>query len=225
MGDNTEHIWILPLIGGIVALIGLLTPAASVSILYNSVQVWMWGLFSIRQFDYLQLGYITTTRFTQSPVELIISISATLLVFSGALGLVSSANSSRKTGITGKKWITPSILLIVGALVWIIGIEISTQIDVGMSFWEYINPGFGVIGPFLGAILSLIGYAAAKMSPKRPKEVITLKESESLAPYDYSQVPHSFKFCPDCGEKVVDINQQFCVNCGFNFKSFPTSLK
>ncbi len=223
MGDNTEHIWILPLIGGIVALIGLLTPAASVSIIFNSMQVWMWGLFSIRQFDYVQLGYITTTRFTQNPVELIISISATLLVFSGALGLISSANSSRKTDITGKKWIKPSILLIIGALIWIIGFEIYTQIETGISFWEYINPGFGVIGPFLGAVLSLIGYAAAKMSPKLPKEVITLTKPEAPTPYDYSQVPHSFKFCPTCGEKVVDTNQKYCINCGFNLKSFPDS--
>jgi len=219
--DNMQYIWITPLFGGLLAFIGLLTPAATLStyIFGSSAQIWMWGLFSVRIWDIYE-GHITTTRITGDPIELTISIIATLVVLIGVIGLFSSANTSRKLGFAKQKGVVPSIILIIGALIWIIGFEVYSQISTGASFWDFMGPGFGVIAPFLGAVVTLIGYAAVKTSPKRPQEPVTPIKS-TIETQVNTYAPHSLKFCPSCGEKIAEANQQYCINCGHNLKNYP----
>jgi hypothetical protein len=182
--------------------------------------MWMWGLFSIQEYD-LYSGYTEYTRFTQSPIEIVLSIISTMLVLVSALFLISKANSSRKYGTPVESWLKLSILLIIGTIIWPIGLEITSLIDYGSSFWTYIDPGFGVIGPVLGSVLSLIGYGAYRMSPKRTQEMITpMKRKFIVQPQQDTPVSHSFRFCPSCGDRIIQADQQFCINCGFNLKRF-----
>ncbi len=222
MGENKNSIWALPLIGGILALIGLLTPAASYSSYYNTMQFWMWGLMSVRLYDYYE-GYLTVTQFTESPVEIGLSIISTVIILVSAILLISKANSSRKNGVSGVGWLSPSILMMLGTIIWMVGLEIYSQIYSGLSFWTYIDAGFGVIGPFLGAGLSIVGYGVSKMSSKRTQEMIIPMKQGFTSPHISINAAHSFRFCPQCGEKRQQADQHFCINCGFDLKSFPAS--
>ena len=219
--DNMQYIWIVQLISGVLALTGLITPAASFSYPpYVSTQIWMWGLISVKAYDFFQ-GYVIVTQFTEDPVELTICIIATLIVVIGAVGLFSSANKARKLGYSKLKGVTPSILLIIGTLFWIIEFEVLNLVSSGVSFWDAMSPGFAVLAPFLGAVISLIGYGATKTISKSPREPITpiKKTTEKTQAEVYNQ--RSFKFCPSCGEKIAEINQRYCVNCGYDLKNYP----
>lgn len=127
-------------------------------------------------------------------------------------------------GYSKLKGITPSVLLIIGTLIWIIGIEVVTQISTGVSFWDPMGPGFAVIAPFLGAVIALIGYGATKKSPKRAREPISPIKKNTVKTQRDMHTQHSFKFCPTCGEKIAEINQRYCVNCGYDLKNYPSEI-
>ncbi len=228
VGGSKEYNWLIPLFGGIIALIGFVTPAASISNFISTLNIWMWGLFSIKEFDYYTLNYYTATQFTINPIEIIISLISSLIVLIGIISLIAKANSYRKNQSLEGKWISPSILLIIGSLIWIVGMEIYSQIDIGLSFWTFISPGFGVIGPFFGAIITLIGYAVIRSKPKQPREVITPQVGQEIHPYKIQQQPSSLhpqespivkqaiKYCIRCGEKNLK-ESLYCIECGNKF--------
>lgn len=125
-----------------------------------------------------------------------------------------------------RSWVGASVMLMIGTIVWIVGLEINAQMVYDVSIWTNLNPGFGVIGMFLGGILSLIGHVVSKMSPVQPKEVIVPMKKQFMSPEQAYTEPSpvatdlaqsSFKFCPMCGYKMMKADQRYCVNCGEQF--------
>lgn len=229
MTEIRDYVWAFPLTGGVIALIAILTPAAYITVPGNSMYVWMWGLLSIQLY-----GYSNVTQFTQDPGELIISIICSVLVLIGTFAIISSAVSCRKKmrmGIVKRAgWLIPSILLIIGTISWMIGMEINSNIFYGMSLWTYINPGFGVIGMFLGGAVSIVGYGVSKMKGPRREEIFIPMKKEFITPENEISIPKkeiskptltSFKFCPNCGQKIISQEQRFCTNCGFELRGIP----
>ena len=219
MGDIRDYTWAFPIVGGALALIALLTPAAYISIAGDSIYVWMWGLISIQSY-----GYGSATQFTEDPGELIISIICSLLVLISTIVIISKGNSIRTYPKLSKSWVAPSILLIIGTIVWMVGMEINSIVFYGISLWALINPGFGVIGMFLGGALSLIGYGVSKISPKEAREVIIPMKKEFMRSENGISQPSEasvFKFCPNCGYKIIKVDNRFCTNCGFELKGLP----
>jgi hypothetical protein len=215
-----EYDWAFPLVGGIIALIALLTPAAYYSTFSGSMNVWMWGLFSIYAY-----GYGSISTFTQDPGELFISISSSILVLISIIVIISKANKTRNYG-DKSKWLGASISLIIGTIFWIVGMEINGQIFASVSIWSILNPGFGVIGMFFGAILAIIGHGVNKMSPRQPRDLIVSKKSPFVRPIvskpiESSVEPKStsLKYCPKCGDKFILPDQKFCSNCGFEINN------
>jgi hypothetical protein len=215
-----DYDWAFPLVGGIIALIAFITPAGYYSDFSGSINIWMWGLFSIYAY-----GYGSITMFTQDPGELLISVSGSILVLISIIVIISKANKTRNYG-DKSKWLGASISLIIGTIFWIVGMEINGQISAGVSIWSVINPGFGVIGMFMGAILAIIGHAINKISPRQPKDIIVPKKTPFISstvrkPIELSaesDVP-SFQYCPKCGDKFLRPDQKFCGNCGFEIKN------
>lgn len=214
-----DYDYAFPLVGGIIALIAFLTPAGSYSDFSGSMDVWMWGLFSIYAY-----GYGSLTTFTQDPGELLISVSCSILVLISIIIIISKANKTRKYG-DESKWLGASILLIISTIAWIAGMEINGRIFFSISLWSVISPGFGVIGMFLGAILSIIGHGISKMSPRQPRDVIVLKKAQFVSSpasksseFSVESSPPSLKYCPMCGDKFIRQDQKFCGNCGFEIK-------
>ena len=216
MIERKNYFWVPPLIGGILSLIALATPATYISGMGNYIYVWMWGLASIKLYSYY--GYITDTTFTDNMNLLIPSIICSLIIFIGAVVLICFANMNRKgTRVLQEvknKWYTLSILLIITTAGWMIVYEVESQVETGFSWWEYMDPGFGVIGVFLGASISLIGTVVSSYITRQKKRV--------LIPYKQlpMQRPQALptttpKFCPMCGNKIGNETFKFCTNCGF----------
>ncbi len=218
MGDIREKAWAFPIVGGIIALIALLTPTAYLSEYLGSMYVWMWGLLSVQLY-----GYGSNTQFTEEPGELMISIICTIIVLISIIAMLASGSSNKKFRATAKSWVAPSVFLMIGTIIYIVGLEINTYNIGGFSFWSNINPGFGVIGMFLGGIVSLIGYGVSKMSPRQATDIFVAKKTEFMrSEKEIHPTPSSiFKFCPMCGYKIVKTDQKFCVNCGFQFVTEP----
>ena len=222
MGDIRDYQWAFPLVGGVIALLALLTPVAYFSSYSGSMNIWMWGLFSIDAY-----GYGSITRFTQDPGEITLSLISSAIVLICTIAIISSAASCRRNMRIGKikknAWLPLSIMVIVGTALWMIGMEALTY-AYGYSFWSAVSPGFGVIGTFLGAILSIIGFGVSKMSPKETREVILPMKKEFIKLESQFIQPGestSFKFCPNCGQKIISQEQRFCTNCGFELKGIP----
>jgi len=217
MGEIYDYVWGFPLVGAILGIIAMLTPAASIIEFGSSFYLWIWGLVSFQLF-----GYGGMTAYTDNILLIIPSIIISIVIVISIIALLASANKCRndmKVGNIGNsKGLTPSILIIISTIAWIISVEV-VYVSGGMSFWAFTSPGFGVIGMFLGSIIPIIGYAVSKQGIKRrrdldfiPKKSIEMKsESTPIA------VGSALNFCPECGQKTADFTQRFCMKCGFEF--------
>ena len=233
MNREKNYFWIPPLLGGVLSLIALLTPATYINIYEFDYQidfyVWMWGLGSMRSYYAYEDSSYTNTQFTDNINLLIPSIICSILVFIFAVFLIGSANSIR----TGKKeffksrkgFYAVSVLLIITTAVWMIVYEVVSYIEVSQSWWDVMDPGFGVIGIFLGATISIIGIAIANylISQKQrmqihyiEKQQYTIPQSSNQGSYKTQQMSVP-KFCPLCGSKVLISDSKFCMECGFEF--------
>ncbi|MFX1389792.1 MAG: hypothetical protein ACFE9Z_07015 [Promethearchaeota archaeon] len=220
MGDIKEKAWAFPVVGGIIALIALLTPASYISEYYVSMYVWMWGLFSVQVY-----GYGGYTRFTADPGELTISLLCTIFILINIIAMVVIGALNKRQGTSEKNWVAPSVLVIVGTIIYIAGLEINTYLIGGFSYWQNVNPGFGVIGMFIGSIISLIGIGVLKSRTRPPLEVIVPMKKEIVNSVGESTpIGQSMKFCPECGHKILNSSHKFCVNCGFQIESFPSKI-
>lgn len=172
MDKYKNYIWSIPLIGGIISLIALLTPAAYDSSMENYYYYWIWGFVSYK------IGYIEHIGFDEYILSLIPSIICSSILITSMVILIISSNKYRK-GISNMR-LFPGILIITITIVWILLMEIADLIQFGSSFWEPFYPGFGVIGMFIGGALSIIGYAVQKKirEPRKDKNDITPRETE-----------------------------------------------
>ena len=185
MGER-GYSWIFPLIGGLLAIGALFTPAAyhiTNDVMYDGIYIWMWGLI-------IYDGYIHGAIFIfQREPEFFLSnlshefygiftsmISTFGILLSG-IGLIITAkkvkNQRMKPKVASVLWVIFSLILIAVAIFWIITASIyysdlylpRDQLkyennlfeDEDFTFWAYFNPGFCLIGVFIAAGISLIG--------------------------------------------------------------------
>ncbi|MFX1453700.1 MAG: zinc ribbon domain-containing protein [Promethearchaeota archaeon] len=215
MKDFKDYTYLFPKIGSIISLIAFLTPAAYFTSIGSYMYSWMWGLLSTRI-----SGYSSYFGFTLDQTELIISLISSIIVIISMFFLYSAGNSYKKYGYY-KSWLSSSIMLIIGTIIWMVALEIySTTFSI--SFWTYVNPGFGVIGIFLGGVISIIGHFIAK-SPEARKKLYSTKDQKATIPYkqpnyigtyEGKTTSYSPNFCPECGMKILKPDQKFCTNCG-----------
>ncbi|UCC19316.1 MAG: zinc ribbon domain-containing protein [Promethearchaeota archaeon] len=228
MGDIRNYSWAFPIGGGFLAIIALLTPSAYYSDYYQTFNFWMWGLVSYQIYDYYY-GSQNIVMFTDVPQTLSLCIICSILIIICIIGILSSGSSYRRkmrSNISDKaKWLAPSILLIIGAIIWMVGMEIiSLTTPYPTSFWSTINPGFGVIGMFLGGAVSIIGYGISRMKPQETREIILPMKKEFIKTGEVAisaDLTKSFRFCPNCGHQIYKQEQRFCTNCGFEFNGIP----
>lgn len=185
MGETKDYLWPLPSIGGIISIIAILCPAAYFN--YGNpdsffglkyVELWMWNLTKsyIRGWSFgLGFGYHS------GYIDIYLStINFSLifgLVFSCIIIIISSftifyANQVRKRKVKPSKaikfWFLSAIIMITSVIGWMLAQEFaiqqtSTYNDIPFSFWTHFTPGFGVIGPFIAALLILINILLAKI--------------------------------------------------------------
>jgi hypothetical protein len=233
MHTEKNYYWIAPLLGGVLSLIALFTPATYINHYDFDYQwdfyIWMWGLTLSRYYSSYDNSYSSEILFMNDLSLLISSIICSLLVFIFAVILIRSANLNR----TGKKeffkarngWYGWSALLIITTAVWMMLYEVINQMGYYLPNWDTMDPGFGVIGIFLGAMISIIGTAISNnlISQKQRTQISYIEKEQNKIPsstdkgsYKTQQISVP-KFCPICGNTVLIRVSKFCTECGFEF--------
>lgn len=168
------YLWVFPFIGGILAITALLTPVAfSGNYSYISELFWMWGLV-------VSGFYISGINFDLNLISLLSGIGCTIGIAICGVKLIISANKVRKQGESvatlQKSWRSLAITIIILTIVFIIVRDLSESIELtirgnfyyitpyGIEFWNSVSIGYGIIGAFIGAGLTIIGVIAYKIT-------------------------------------------------------------
>ena len=152
-----KYYWFLPLIGGILSIIGIFIPTWYSITVYDE-NIWMWGLIeriTVGEFDFLHAellipGLITTVLILMSSIAIIIF---TWFMFKSKKIQTSAA----------KLLIITSFFELCTVIIYIVAIAIifySYTQSIGYpehDFWRVYNFHFGMITPFIGAALSIVG--------------------------------------------------------------------
>ena len=156
-----EYLWILNIIGSLIILISVLTPTS-----YNDgpplYYVWMTQIGV--DIDPLAI-YLLRTDLLLVAISTILS----LIIFSSGLIVITLTTTYIRSSLNLKKLRWKMILLaglvIASTLAWIIMMESFYNIY-GYNHWSFIGGGykpfFGVIGPFIGAVLIGFGCFARR---------------------------------------------------------------
>jgi len=164
-----KYYWLLPLIGGILSIIGIFIPAWYSITVYDE-NIWLWGLIeriTVSEFDFLHAELLTPGLITAILI-LISSIAITISTLFVVRGKIAQRSAE-------KVWIIAGVFELCTAIIYIVAIEIifySFTQSIGYpenDFWRVYNFHFGMITPFIGATLSIVG---AIMGVLNKKEMI-----------------------------------------------------
>ena len=235
--DPREYIWALPILGGVIGIISLFTPAHHAYDFGISTNVWMWGLYNRSAPDYSEIGFIYTVyaRTDVFPLQYTLSLFLSglipaILILISSITLTVSSNAVR----TGKRdikkfvnvWIGMGIMMIVASIIYIIAIDIAwmnllqyiyrqSYPPEAPTFWDTFDPGYAVIAPFLGASLSIVGSIASKTMKPRELPIFSIqKQGNIITKIPKGEISRKIKFCFGCGHQLLYDEARFCQNCG-----------
>jgi hypothetical protein len=237
MSEVRKYIWIMPFIGSIITAISLFTP----TFLYPATP--LPGNMIIRFMNGFYLivgGGFPVPYFVGIPSLMIVGIGSMVLLIVCTIILFISPLTHRNKETPGS-WIALGILLIGGTIFYIAGTELGYFIyhlinyGTPASFFSGAIPSFGVVGPFIGGGLSILGFIIGKTAGEGEEEVEIKPISKAEPPVveekpeiteevpppvsEPVEEPHIVNFCPVCGEKIPDAEAKFCPGCGYNLKS------
>ena len=220
--DMKKYIWVLPIVGAIFAIISIATPVMeSPTITYTDewdsdtypmiLDIWMIGYWESGLMD----GWVDELSDLTGFFE--IELAPFIICF---LGLLIGVIAGIGVGVLGyrgdfRKNIAAlsGILMICFSLIFIIWVEAEwgpyggetiTYVDEWDDIYtvEYqFDPGFGIIGPFIGGIFCLAGGFI------QPEERAMPLASKQLGVTPASKL----KYCSDCGAEATG---KFCSSCG-----------
>lgn len=194
-----RYTWAFPFCSGIISIIGVLTPIAFSDSIFS---IWMWGLIYSR-LPSAKVEFMSENVFliTGISVAVIITVFSLVLVITGYLyrqGYFSDKD-------LGKLWAVSGILILVATIVSLVSLEFYTYEGYfTYGIWNYLNPGFGAMGPIIGSITAIGTGVFVSVSEK---EVRLKKKSRMIT----AMAPKNL--CPHCG-KPVSLNASFCSKCG-----------
>jgi hypothetical protein len=238
--ETGDYIWVVSLIAGICAVIAILTPTAHFGSGGVTWDWWMWDFTTLGVY-----GYPSVSLFVAEMDFIIPSIITTSAISLSAVNLFVLSITTRKKRLDTKNFplmSTISAVLSISIMVYYAFAMASAFSDgliiegvlfpPGFHFWLEFSPSFGIIFPFISAILSFVGVGLFRRYSKQrgvfiPPKTIIHPETYVIQPnvppkYDvakrYSQasVPVVARnFCPECGHKIMRADTHFCTNCGF----------
>ncbi|MFX1589884.1 MAG: hypothetical protein ACFFC1_17210 [Promethearchaeota archaeon] len=165
MIEIKKYLWAFPLIGGLITLISFFTPAAFFFYRYPTyrTEFYRWMLDFYVSLAFYDNGTQTITTGLNTSITGYISWTCSILIIALNILIILSANKYRKENLAKQnKWLIFAIITITIVIVWMIMKEINTQSSFGHSFWGLLSPGFGIIGPYVGAGLEIIGFFLSK---------------------------------------------------------------
>jgi hypothetical protein len=230
MGESKKYIWILPLIGGILVLIGLLTPVYYFSELGMGEYYWIWGL---RYLDAGPYGEHTDWIFELAPKEFTIFlfwqhfVNFLLFLLFSIIILKSAYNAKRDDNLQRfeNKWLGMGIAFIILAISFIVEAEIIMNyyfdyyFGMDVSFWDSYDPGFAIIAPFITGALLIVAKIAIKVIGKREEIIMIERDKFQISDSINKGESKRIKYCPQCGQKIMYKQGKFCSSCGYRFGS------
>ncbi|MFX1243066.1 MAG: hypothetical protein ACFFA7_17605 [Promethearchaeota archaeon] len=164
-----KKLWLLPIIGSIIALISLFTPATSLDYSGSFSIQWMFQL-GLRIEPVLELSLWRGVSPEVIPL-LFLSITLSLLNFASSIISILLTLKYKRNSMSylklKKYWLLFGVLIALSTLAWIIMMEVFYNITWGNSHWQFYSPNFGVIGPFIGSTLIIIGFFQVKNNDDR----------------------------------------------------------
>ncbi|MFX1378236.1 MAG: hypothetical protein ACFFA4_04010 [Promethearchaeota archaeon] len=161
-----RNVKVLPIIGGFLAIISILMPTSFHTEIGNTYFVWINQLYLRIDPTPIAIGLLRTDL-----TLVIFSITFGLIIVSSSVTIITATLLCKKfskiLSENKKIWITVALLIAISTLSWIIMMEVFYMIY-GYNHWitsggGYI-PYFGVIGPFIGTIIIIIGVLFDKNS-------------------------------------------------------------
>ncbi|MFX1552138.1 MAG: zinc ribbon domain-containing protein [Promethearchaeota archaeon] len=192
-----KYTWLFPFIGGIISIIGLLTPIAT---FYNYFNIWMWGLVVSRL-------YGISVEFINDMLIINLGIISSTIIFLISLSLIITGYLYKRGYFDDKKlsklWVISGIIIMSVAIMQIVALDFYTyEGNFPSGIWLICDPGFGAVGPILGGVLNIgIGIMVSSSIAGRKQRSIPLSV---VAPKG---------ICPYCG-KPISLNASFCSKCG-----------
>ena len=227
MADIKDYLWVFPIIGAVLGIITFLAPAADWTMSAYGYSIdwycWIWGLSSFAA----STGYGSTSELglITDNVVLTVSIISTIIIAIGVVALIIGGGISKRSTQYNMNVIIMSsigaLLLLIGPIIWLIGADWPTVGDItsppGEDFWDWFNVNFGIITPFIGAVIAVPGiighwyvfkYEGGIREPRKEiigEKAIPMKPSPALS------------FCPECGQKIMYKESKHCSSCGYEF--------
>ena len=194
-----KYTWTFPFGGGIIAIIGVLTPVAFSGSYFS---IWMWGLIYSRI-----LG--NSIEFMNEQVFLLTGITVAVVVTVLALVLIITGYLYRKGYLAernfGKLWAICGIFILAATIVSLVSLEFYTYEGYfPFGVWDFLSAGFGAMGPIIGSILAIgtgIFVSVTEREQRIRRKTIPIS---AIAPKN---------LCPHCG-KLISLNASFCSKCG-----------
>ncbi len=164
MINQRDHIWSFPLVGGILTLIGLLTPASIIGLNFN----WMWGLNFLDMdgsgiFFYF---YLFQFLYYLTPLIILLTSSITSIVLAFLIRKNKDFERFQK------------LLYIFGGLFILGSITYFFQTTIILSFlWGLFIPGFAMIAPLISGAILIFGtlFNTKVLIPRSQRSELILK--------------------------------------------------
>ncbi|MFX0030477.1 MAG: hypothetical protein ACFE8B_14800 [Candidatus Hermodarchaeota archaeon] len=152
MGEIKKLYLLLPLIGGVLSIIGILIPA------WYSPPPWVEYIWIAGIIHHVTAGDVLDVL----PIEMFIpSIIAVVIISLGSIIILiyTFFNIQGKKSLSNVEnlWIIIAIIEIATAIYYILGIQFGFFLHSDQNFWSIYEIQFGMVTPFIGASLTLIG--------------------------------------------------------------------
>ena len=208
MDDWKRYIWVLPIVGAIFAFISIATPAAIWSDMGINIDAWMIGYWDggIAGDGWVDEVYELTEGYGPDFDLGIFIVSFIFVLIGGIMALAVGVKGYQ--GDFKKNYAALSgAIMIIFTIIWLAVVESEWEI-----FSEYgMDPGFGVIGPFIGGAFCIISVFA----PQLGERITSMQPQTAAQPQVMAQPSSGARFCTHCGKEVPG---DFCPGCGKPFQ-------
>ena len=150
-----SNAYTIAILAGILAFTSLITPVAYESVFGGDYFVWMWAFYVIDP-TYGDTNYEFMSD-TYSDIRTWGLIGALLLLIATVALLYTGVKANKKYRENSGLWIVCGLLCIAAPIVHIIGT--TGEFFLIRDYWDWLDPHFGIIGPFIAGALAIIAGA------------------------------------------------------------------
>lgn len=155
MSYFNKNSWVFPLLGALITIIAVFTPATLYTVGGREAYIWM-NQLAIEVIS----GSLVPTLWRWGLTLFILSNMLSAIIFVSPIIILTSTILYKRLSLdfhkVKKQWLIFAILIFLSTIGWIIMMEVD-YVLLGSSHWQIYSPLFAVIGPFIGSALIIAG--------------------------------------------------------------------